>query len=263
MKTCIKRPAQNGLRAFPPWWLKFKVDLPECSRGAWRIIQSIMPRYMPKEAVSMTGQYGRPMIAIWPGIYRGLQRLEKLDKPRLSVTAEENVETHEWRNWMSDLPGEIYEHLEAIKQLQGPVLIGGLGLGVIVKAAIANPRVTRITVIEKDPDVIAMVGPHYQRDKRVQIVQCDMLEYQPPKQDRWEVVWMDIWPTVTAANLVSMIELRKAYRHRCRWYGAWCERWCLGHLRNEGAGMVGRELHRWIEKELRDEVQEHLGMEQR
>ena len=44
--------------------------------------------------------------------------------------------------WMSDLPCEIYQHAKFVPNLIGRVLVGGLGLGLILKMMEMNPVIT-------------------------------------------------------------------------------------------------------------------------
>jgi hypothetical protein len=60
---------------------------------------------------------------------------------------------------MSDTPDEIADHQPAIRAARGHVLINGLGLGYVLGAVLGKPDVERVTVVEIDEDVIALVGP--------------------------------------------------------------------------------------------------------
>lgn len=58
----------------------------------------------------------------------------------------------------------------------GHVVVAGLGLGLIVHALQDNPRVSRITVVEIEQDVIDMVGPLLKPDK-LEIVHGDFRDW--------------------------------------------------------------------------------------
>jgi len=66
----------------------------------------------------------------------------------------------------------------------GHVLIGGLGVGFSLAAAVAHPRVGRVTVVEREPAVIGWAcGPlahlhgHALDDGRVRCVEADLADY--------------------------------------------------------------------------------------
>lgn len=112
---------------------------------------------------------------------------------------------------MSDTPDEIHDHLGFIRSAHGNVLIGGLGLGVVAVACAKNPKVRRVTVIEKNPDVIHLIAPHM--PKGVHIEEGDVFNWEPKSTDLpFHSVWMDIWSTLSEDNLEQMKQLRMRYR---------------------------------------------------
>lgn len=91
--------------------------------------------------------------------------------------------------WMTDLPVEQRQHDSLLRTATGHVLVGGLGLGYAVVALSMKPRVKSITVIEKNADVIALVGDatrarvtalaekFYVYPPKIDIVQADLFEW--------------------------------------------------------------------------------------
>lgn len=136
---------------------------------------------------------------------------------------------------MSDTPDEIRDHLEAIHKARGHVLVNGLGLGIVIQAMLNKPEVEKVTVIEISPDVIALVGPHYQTHfgDRLEIIEADAFTWQPPKGVRYDVVWHDIWNDICADNLPEMHKLHRKYGRRAGWQGSWC-RWRCEEQRDRG-----------------------------
>lgn len=129
---------------------------------------------------------------------------------------------------MSDTPDEIRDLYPIVWKAQGHVLINGLGLGVVLQACLQKEDVTRATVIEISPDVIALVAPHY-REKygdRFEVIQADALAWKPPKGVRYGAVWHDIWDTICWENLESMKLLHRRYGRRADWQGSWCRYLC-------------------------------------
>jgi len=126
---------------------------------------------------------------------------------------------------MSDTPDEQRDHYIAVRYARGHVLINGLGIGMVLAAVLKKSEVTKVTVVELDPDVVALVGPSY-TDSRVQIVTASAYDYQPPKGERYGAVWHDIWDDICAGNLPEMTKLKRKYGRRTDWQGCWCEFEC-------------------------------------
>lgn len=126
---------------------------------------------------------------------------------------------------MSDTPDEMRDHYDAVRKARGRVLINGLGLGMVLAAVLAKPEVERVTVVEIDADVIALVGEHY-ACARVEIVNASAFDYQPPKGVRYGAVWHDIWGDICSDNLPDMTTLKRKYGRRADWQGCWCEWEC-------------------------------------
>lgn len=149
--------------------------------------------------------------------------------------------THSGKIIMSDTPAELEDHMEparrarddrGIQYIPNRVLINGLGLGVLAQACLDEPTVAHVTVVEKSSDVLALVGPHYEKKygDRLTIVHADALDWKPPKGRRYCVVWHDIWSDIRADNLPEMHRLHRKYGRRCDWQGSWC-RWTCEQMR--------------------------------
>lgn len=238
-------PTAQGVQL--PWFARFRVDLPAMQRGPWRIVidnASCWKEEGPRLA-DIWGGIKVPQVS-WPGEYRVLERYEQAkvtvpveampeladDEAReFDGTGNITYERWTWRTWMADSPVEIATQLDAIRRLRGHVLIGGLGLGVLVKAALARRDVLSVTVLEIDADIISMVAQHY-RDRRVRVLHADAMEYRPAGNRWYDVVYMDIWRDVGLSNLVDMLRLRRRWIDRCGWYGAWSEDRAIDQLRS-------------------------------
>lgn len=125
--------------------------------------------------------------------------------------------------WMAIIPDEIAAHQEMVARATGHVLISGLGLGMCLSAIAGKPEVEHITVIERENAVIDLVGTHYQRllGAKLTLIHADALTWQPPEGAHWDVVWHDIWITVTAQNLPQMRALEQKYASMCDWQDCW------------------------------------------
>jgi len=74
----------------------------------------------------------------------------------------------------------------------GRVLVGGLGLGIVVRHLVNNQHVSSIEVIELNEDVIKMVSPLLPDDPRIKVIQGNIFEYMMSK-DEYTTVINDIW----------------------------------------------------------------------
>jgi spermidine synthase len=129
---------------------------------------------------------------------------------------------------MSDTPMEKNSNFHVVRRAKGHVFIAGLGLGMILWPILAKPEVLRVVVVEMNPDVINLVGPHTPKDPRLTIVQADAFAYKPTT--KFDVIYFDIWPSTTTDNLPEMAKLHRRYG-RFLQTGGWMESWQRGLLR--------------------------------
>lgn len=171
---------------------KYKVNVPEGSAGSWRI-----ECFAVSLAAAQFSALREGARAVPPGTYTALKR--------------------DGYVIMSDTPAEISDHLEAIRKAHGHCLVNGLGLGMVLQAIARKAGVAKVTVIEKSVDVIALVAPHYAAmfGDKVEIINADAYEYQPPKGVRYGMVWHDIWDDLCTDNLPEMERLHRKYGRRC------------------------------------------------
>lgn len=188
---------------------QYKVSVPAGQSGDWRIEQFTVGDEDAKfEQLRSIFNGGRGVPA---GTYTRLMRGRQLV--------------------MSDTPDEIGDHLSIIHRASGHVLINGLGLGMVLQAVARKPEVESVTVIERSPDVIALVQPYYQAmfDSKIQIVNADAFDYKPPTGMRYNACWHDIWDDLCADNLPEMRTLHRKYGRRTDWQGSWGRALCERH----------------------------------
>jgi hypothetical protein len=160
--------------------------------------------------------YGPGRGATRPGEYTGLWRAGKI--------------------WMSDTDDERTDHTRAVIEMRrrgGRVLVNGLGLGMVIAAALELPNVRHVDVIERDPDVVALVHPALEKrydPARLTVHILDAYEAVPTgywnDSDRWTVAWHDIWPRIERTNLPDMDRLEDMYADRVDWQDSWSRRLC-------------------------------------
>jgi hypothetical protein len=128
------------------------------------------------------------------GYFRGLQ------------TATENyLLTRGERVWMSLSPVEIESLAPHVPHMRGHVVIAGLGMALALYNALLRPAVQRITVIECDPEVIALFevirGPEWPSPDRFTIAQADALAWRSPEPV--DYLYADIWDKIGAPEAAA------------------------------------------------------------
>ena len=171
----------------------YKVDVPEGKIGKYEVKKFIVPEF--------TFQGG--FRAVPAGEYTGLYRDSYL--------------------MMSDTPDEIRDHFEFIQKAKGNVFIGGLGIGMVLKALCRSEAVDHITVVEKSAEVIKLVEDHYlsQFPGKVTIIKADLMEFEPKRSDYWDYVWFDIWDNIDRDNLKDMKKLSNRFSKHASWIDSW------------------------------------------
>tara|TARA_R110001592_G_scaffold209888_1_gene461117 strand:- start:20012 stop:20653 length:642 start_codon:yes stop_codon:yes gene_type:complete len=130
------------------------------------------------------------------GQYNDFACLRKYVKPK-DVSYENMHRVDEdgmiWDVVMEDSLGELRKHLPIWMIAKGHVLKTGLGLGCVVRGLLIKPDVTRITVVEIDPDVAERLGEQFQNNPRVEIVVADALDFDYQSIQPINYAWHDIW----------------------------------------------------------------------
>jgi len=192
-----------------------KVRVPEGVCGDWAVSHFTITDKTP--GALYYALHGRP---IPPGTYTRLTK---------GGTGRENVV-------MSDTPAEMKDHCEVLRRLRRAapgtrVLMHGLGLGIVLGAALREANIEHIDVVEIAPEVIALVGPTYTGDGRVIIHEGDAFTYEWPKDQRWSIVWHDIWNNLCIDNLEEMGKLHRRFGRRCDWQGSWGKEFLVAERR--------------------------------
>ncbi len=127
---------------------------------------------------------------------------------------------------MSDTAMEHRTNYEVVRNAHGNVLIAGLGLGMILVPILAKDSVRSVTVVEKSPDVVSMIGPLYPSPK-LAIVTADIFEWKPAKAERFNAIYFDIWSDQSTDDLEDMTKLHSRFARSldrtddAAWMGSW------------------------------------------
>lgn len=101
--------------------------------------------------------------------------------------------------WMTITPNEIETMREPIQKSNGKVLTLGLGLGYFAFCTSERESVERVTVIERDPDVISLfrahILPQFPHAEKIEIIQADALAYleKEEKKAKHDYIFADLW----------------------------------------------------------------------
>jgi len=136
---------------------------------------------------------------------------------------------------MSDTNMERDSNRPVVRAARGQVLVAGLGLGMILHPILAKPEVEHVVVIEKSQDVIDIVAPTLAptlSTKRLSIICADVFGWKPPKGAKWDVIYFDIWASISTDALEDMDKLHRRFRSRLK-AGGWMDSWKRHQLMRE------------------------------
>jgi hypothetical protein len=137
------------------------------------------------------------------------------------------------QSMMSDTDMERRSNFDFIHNANGHVLIAGLGIGLIIKAIINQPKIKSITVIEKYQDVIDLVGPKFNHPK-LKIVCADIFEWLPEPGTKYDTIYFDIWPDICEDNYEEIKQLHaraRKYKSDICWVDSWMHTFLLKRVR--------------------------------
>lgn len=132
---------------------------------------------------------------------------------------------------MSDTPMEKDTNRDFVRNAHGNVLIGGLGIGLIILAIQDKEDVKQITVVEKNREVIELVGKQLPLNSKVNIVNDDVFEYKP--LIKYNTIYMDIWNYINEdiynKQMKPLINRYRKYlvpkvEDENRYIDCWCKR---------------------------------------
>jgi len=202
-------------------WRQFQVDYPAAVYGRMAIETFRIPNNTRAERIQLEGMERDT----GSGVFRRL------------VETVQGDDGPEKKLWMSDTRAEIAEHYPFFRQLHRSeaqkdkrILVNGLGLGLVVHGALQFSGIGHIDVVEKDPDVIGLVGPLIP-DDRIAIHQDDAYTIKWPRGTRWDIAWHDVWPEISDENLPGMNQLMARYKHRVGVQQCWQRKGCLAMAR--------------------------------
>jgi hypothetical protein len=186
-----------------PWWLPYQVHPPLGESGRVRVVR----RETTIDDAVLINLNPRNEILRGFRAYPGTWTYLLLDG----------------ETWMSDTPDEINDHMPFILAAEGNVLVTGLGLGVVVQALLRKPTVRRLDVVEKNPDVVCLIAPSFEKDERFHVHVADAWSWTPPPSVEYDWAWHDIWQNLDADNIPEFERIRGRYKPHARRQACWAE----------------------------------------
>ena len=115
---------------------------------------------------------------------------------------------------MSDTAMEKYSNMEIYYEAHGDVLIAGLGIGMILLGLQNNEKVTSITVIEKEQEILKIIKDQLPLNGKVTIIHGDIFSYVPDK--KFNIIYFDIWDNVCGDNWDEIKSLQNKFRSKLK-----------------------------------------------
>lgn len=165
-----------------------------------------------------------------------------------------------WETWMSITPLEVESQELGYRHAFGHTVVMGLGMGWIAANCALSPRVTRVTVVERDAEVIRLIEDSGALDalpetarRKLSIVAADALDWRPDAEDPVDFLYADIW--LQLAEPGALADVRRMQAHvRARQVYYWGQEIAIhaAMARQAGAAAshapVAADLHRAIDE---------------
>jgi hypothetical protein len=117
--------------------------------------------------------------------------------------------------WMSVTPSEVLNMRSGVRKARGTVLVGGLGLGIIIRLLQAKKTVKSITVVERDEALIGLMKSFY---PEVQLIHSDFYKYADAHIQNFDSVLVDIWDGYGDASYDrEYVQIKKAHSRVWGW----------------------------------------------
>lgn len=141
--------------------------------------------------------------------------------------------------WMSDTPQERLMMLQGTTGMAGHVLVAGGGLGLYVQYLHRYRRAKRVTIVERHPDVVALLQMLLSGDDAVEVVEAPFEDFITQHQGQpFDGCFIDIHPTLDPRWLPGL-----------NWLRDQCAAHVVGPLRIWGYTWIVRELAQGLERE--------------
>lgn len=115
---------------------------------------------------------------------------------------EKSWESNRWDVWMSLTPMEMWSQRSGVQAATGRVILGGLGMGWLLRQIAKKPTVKEIVVVEKDRDLLDWFGDKIcsNTPKVSQVICGDYWEHAHKMDLKKDRFIADIWPEMGDAQ---------------------------------------------------------------
>jgi hypothetical protein len=144
--------------------------------------------------------------------------------------------------WMTDHPNELWQMAEVADKVDGRVLVGGLGLGVVSHLMAQRRKVNEVTTVELDQRIIDLVRPHVHLRVQLGLVQSDLFDFINSVQPgQFDSAFLDIWqPTGERCWTEYVVPLRRALRGKIPQSSVHC--WAEDEMQGQLYSPLARSL---------------------
>lgn len=140
-----------------------------------------------------------------------------------------------WETWMSLSPMEVESQELACRHARGHTVVMGLGMGWVAANIALQPTVERVTVVERDGDVLELFGRCRLLEglpesaaRKVELVQADALQWQPQGAPV-DFLYADIWLYLAEPQTLAEVQRMQANVHADQVY-FWGQELVLGAM---------------------------------
>ena len=126
--------------------------------------------------------------------YKEETRLAYFDKPLKFISLYQDKE-----RWMLIVPSEIDTMEEELKEVNGNVVVFGLGLGYFQYIASLKKEVKKITIVELDEKIINLfkkhILPQFEYKDKIEIIHANAYDFidHMMKKDQYDYAYVDLW----------------------------------------------------------------------
>lgn len=115
------------------------------------------------------------------------------------------------------------DYEDFISKAEGSILLGGLGMGYLVKRLLEKSKVTDITVIEINKDLIDFISSLVD-DNKVTIINQDIFTWKCPKEKHYDYAFYAIWKSIFQKGMNNDINnIKNRYKDSISYQEAWRE----------------------------------------
>lgn len=198
------------------------IKMPSVAKGCWQFKYEMTKPY---EAFIYND-------IILTNDFKEIPRLGFFDEPfSFLAVLESGVE------WMTITPNELETQQPVIDEVKGKVITFGLGLGYFAYMVSEKEEVEHITIVERDPSVIALfkeyILPQFGHKDKVRIIESDAFTYMQNEmaKKQYDYAFGDIWHDV-ADGVDLYLQMKKwEYLSPETKYLYWIEDSILSNLR--------------------------------